>query len=194
MHTVSGQARLHRVQLDWVQTSTKLQHGQPLQSPTCQAQRLKILHDFFPTTDSDGPNYFESNLFTSTSSSRAYLTHLQLIPPGPGNQSPEALPPTIIGVFSHIPSQSGDTQLREEPFSVISRWEMQSRPSTLHPVFDQLASKKSNTSSAAKIDVSDTVSTSFFSFADYLHTTSLSFRSRSSLILELVESLSPCTS
>ena len=63
--------------------------------------------------------------------------------------------PTIVAAFSCL-TLSNDYQspeLREESFTVVSRWELRNEKSTLHPSFDILASKKSGSSSGTDLKV-----------------------------------------
>ena len=74
--------------------------------------------------------------------SQAQLSHLDLIPHGPETRNREPTYPTIVAVFSHIPNQYDKGQLHEDAFSIIARWQLCITKASLHPAFDQLASKK----------------------------------------------------
>ena len=71
------------------------------------------------------------------------LSHLQLLPPGPGTGQKPA-DPVILAIFSQIPDHIQDHSVREGFCSVLARWEFCSRKPTLHSSFEQLMPKKTN--------------------------------------------------
>ena len=83
----------------------------------------------------------------------AQITHLELVPPGPETRNREPTSPFILAAFSRVPDQFNDTQIQEEPVSVLARWELVTSKRTLHPVFIQLHSKKSNTAPVVDLPV-----------------------------------------
>ena len=83
----------------------------------------------------------------------AQITHLELVPPGPETRNREPTSPFVFAVFSRIPDQFSDTQIQEEPVSVMARWELGTVKPTLHPVFMQLHSRKSNVAPVVDLPV-----------------------------------------
>ena len=93
--------------------------------------------------------------FLMTPSTNAQLSHLELLPRAPDMRNIEGALPVIVAVFSHVPpsQQFSNEELREDSFSIMSRWELKTEKSTLHASFDTLASKKVNSSSAPNLEV-----------------------------------------
>lgn len=123
-HTMDRQLRLYRVSVDFSQLSLNVQH-------------LKTVNDCSPFEVDSGDSH-------ESFSSYAQITHLELIPPGPETRNRGPTSPFILAAFSYVPDQYHVTQMSEEPFSILARWELGSHVPTLHPSFAQLTSKKSN--------------------------------------------------
>ena len=106
-----------------------------------------MIDNCLPANDLEGSDQLQSSIYV-TPASYAQLSHLELLPQRVDVGHVD-VGPTILAVFSHIPQQYHNTGLRDEPFSVVSRWILRSEKLELHPSFDQLGSKKSNPSSSA---------------------------------------------
>ena len=83
----------------------------------------------------------------------AHITHLELVPPGPETRHREPTSPFILAAFSRVPDQFHDTQIQEEPVSVLARWDFSTFKPVLHPVFIQLHSRKSNVAPVVDLPV-----------------------------------------
>ena len=121
-----------------------------MSTPTLSIRHVKAANECYSlSTESGSPTSFLMNPSTN-----AQLSHLELLPQGPERNVDGALP-TIIAVFSYVPQsqQFSNEELREDAFSVISRWELKTEKSTLHASFDTLASKKVKSSSSQDLEV-----------------------------------------
>ena len=148
-HTTSKQMRLFRIAIDWKPVTEKQQVA-PMQ-PNCEVRHLKTIDDCSPIRDNEENNHGNSSMYM-TPASHAELSHLELLPPNPPQAGPgtaaDSTNPTIVAVFSHFPTQYNDNELREDGFSIVSRWEISSGEWTIHPIFDQLTAKRSSASSS----------------------------------------------
>lgn len=127
-HSVDKQLRLYRVGVDFQQMMFNTQH-------------LKTINHCSPL-DFDGSN----SLIRS-----CQISHLEFVPPGPETRNREAKDAFILVVFSQ--ENYRETTIREEPFSIISKWELQNAKPKLHPSFEQLTSKKPSASTSGNLPV-----------------------------------------
>ncbi|KAL9116271.1 MAG: hypothetical protein Q9187_007206, partial [Circinaria calcarea] len=133
VYTSNKQLRLYRITIQWPQTNLGGQLPSGASLPSLTIRHLKEVNDCFPmTVDND-----HHSSFLLTPPSDAYLSHLELLPRGP------ELPALSNGFHS--------PELREESFTVVSRWELRNEESTLHSSFDILASKRSGSSSSTDL-------------------------------------------
>lgn len=130
-HSADKQLRLYRVGVDFQQMMFNIQH-------------VKTINNCSPL-DYEG---------SSSSSKPCQISHLEFIPPGPETRNREAKNAFILAVFSQENSQ--DPTLHEEPFSIISKWELHSTKPMLHPSFEQLTLKKSSASASGNLLVRST--------------------------------------
>lgn len=145
VYTAERQIRLYRISLDWQQSVGKEV------PPHAVFNHLETVEDLGPTTDSIDT---QSSAFTAPSAF-AQLSHLELVPSGVGTRDMETPLPTILAVFSYVPSQYHDTDLQDSGvFSILSRWEFCATKPDLHPCFDQLPSKRINTPTSNNSKVS----------------------------------------
>ncbi len=154
VHTISCQFRLYSVYISWEQTSSSKQVPPTQVSPTpiLQVRHVKLEHHCAPihsANDSDGSMTAAGPRDTS----QAYLSHLELLPLGPETKHAEPTYPTIMAVFTCVQDSNNNPSQLQEPFSVISRWELRTANQMLHSGFGQLASKKANESSVAQSPV-----------------------------------------
>lgn len=113
-HSMDEQLRLYRISIDFTQLVINVQH-------------VKTVHDC-----------------ASQEVDSTQITHLELVPPGPETRNREPTSPFILAAFSRVPDKFHDTQIQEEPVSILARWELGALQPMLHPTFAQLVSKKSN--------------------------------------------------
>ncbi len=113
-HSINEQLRLYRVSIDFSNLVFNVHH-------------VKTVHDCSPLEIDS-----------------ARITHLELVPPGPETRNREPTSPFILAAFSGVPDQFQDSQIQEEPVSILARWELGILKPLLHPTFAQLVSKKSN--------------------------------------------------
>ena len=117
---------------------------------------MKAIDECYPLNrESSSPTNF-----LMTPSTNAQLSHLELLPRGPEMRNVESALPIVVAVFSYVPpsQQFSAEELREDSFSVISRWELRIEKSTLHSSFDVLASKMVNSSNAPDLEVCSSMS------------------------------------
>ena len=151
IHTSSRQLRLYRVLISWFGQDQAGSTGPGMSSPTLSIRHMKVANECYPlNTESSSPTNF-----LMTPSTNAQLSHLELLPRGPETRNVDGALPTIVAVFSYVPQsqQFSNEELREDAFSVISRWELKTEKSTLHASFDTLASKRVKSSGAQDLEV-----------------------------------------
>lgn len=154
VHTMSKQLRLFRINFEWSSANSKQQDTlMPSTScPVIRIQHVKIegtCSPLYATQDVPDPTSGIARGFMS----QAQLSHLDLIPHGPETRNRERTSPTIMAVFSHIPNPYDKSQLHEDAFSIMARWELCITKAGLHPAFDQLASKKSQPAETGDLPV-----------------------------------------
>lgn len=122
-HSVDKQLRLYRVGIDFQQLVFNIQH-------------LKTINDCSPIGQEN---------ISASMTRKMSLSQLELIAPGP-DRTRGTTSPLALAVFSYIPDHSQDDAIREEPFSILARWELHGAKPKLHPSFEQLTSKRPNLS------------------------------------------------
>lgn len=122
-HSADQQLRLYRVGVDFQQMIFNTQH-------------MKTINHCSPL-DYDG---------NSPLTRPCQISHLEFVPPGPETRNREATDAFIIVIFS-----CQETSIHEEPFSIISKWELHNAKPELHPSFEQLTSKKPSASVSGKL-------------------------------------------
>ncbi len=154
VHTLSCQLRLYRIHVKWNLPTNPKQVPPTQLSPiaTLHIRRVKIEQHFAPSrsaNDAEGSvtGADSRNLF------QTFLSHLELLPSAPESRHREPTYPTIMAVFSCVNNSNNISQQLQEPFSIISRWELRTENQTLHSSFDKLASKRNNASSMTESTV-----------------------------------------
>jgi mediator of RNA polymerase II transcription subunit 16, fungi type len=144
VHTASREVRLYRIVVNWniEKASNKTSTQLPSQA-SMTANRVQIVDLCYSTPPTSPDNIAFPNV-GQDDINKAKLTHLELISPLPQKERGEFTYPTIMTISSYMPDHS---DIAQQPFSVISRWELRSATYKLDPVFGQL-SKKSFQSSA----------------------------------------------
>ncbi|MCJ1321765.1 mediator complex subunit [Xylographa vitiligo] len=137
VHTAGKQLRLYRATIDWQQSTGK---DQIASGPKISFQHLETIDACCPMLDYTTQNQ-ETYILPS---SEAQLSHLELLPQAADPRSKESASPTILATFSYLPNQYSVTGVREQSYTILSRWVMRNVESTLHTVFGSLTSKKSN--------------------------------------------------
>lgn len=132
-HSTDKQLRLYRVGIEFQQLVFNIQH-------------LKTISDCSPM-DQEGNNSLMSRKMS------CQISHLELIPPGPDIRNRGSASPVALAVFSYVPDNSQHDAIREEPFSILARWELHVAKAKLHPSFEQLTSKRPNVSSPGELPV-----------------------------------------
>ncbi|MCJ1251659.1 mediator complex subunit [Trapelia coarctata] len=143
VHTVGKKLRLYRVAIDWQVSPGKDQAGS---LPKVTLQHLETVDEFQPASEQ---NNLQSNHYMMPSF-EARLSHLELLPPALDMLTKENTLPTILATFSYLPPQYNGAETREQPFSIISRWELRSGKLALHSAFMSLTSKKASSPSTLK--------------------------------------------
>ena len=151
VHTKNRELRLYQLIINWLYASAGGPGVSAPQSATFVIRRLKTIYRCSPLdrdTDSD-------LTFLMTPASAALLSHLEILP-RPETRNKEDSYITIVAAFSYVapPNEYNNSELREEAFSIISRWELVTERAILHSSFDTLASKKTNSSSNNELKVS----------------------------------------
>lgn len=138
-HSMDKQLRLYRVGIDFQQLVFNIQH-------------LKTVNDCSPLDQESNSSLMSRKMFCQ-------MSHLELIAPGPETRNRKPTSPFALAVFSYVPDHSQNSVIREEPFSVLARWELHVAKAKLHPSFEQLTSKRPNVSSPGELPVGPTSST-----------------------------------
>ena len=144
VHTAGKQLRLYRATIDWQQSTGK---DQIASGPKISFQHLETIDACCPMLDYTTQNQ-ETYILPS---SEAQLSHLELLPQAADPRSKESASPTILATFSYLPNQYSVTGVREQSYTILSRWVMRNVESTLHTVFGSLTSKKSNSPVRIKV-------------------------------------------
>lgn len=144
VHTVGKKLRLYRLSIDWQVSPGKDQAGS---LPKVASQHLETVDEFQPALEQSN---LQSNIYMMPSF-EAQLSHLELLPPAPDMLNKANTLPTILATFSYLPPQYNGAAAREQPFSILSHWELRSGKSDLHLAFMSLASKKNSSPSTLKV-------------------------------------------
>ena len=144
--------RVYRVNIDFQQPLDRQKipptHVGPM--PVLHVQHLKLMNECSPLIEhGDADDYNSNGLLYS----QARLSHLELVPAGPDARRRDTMYPVVLAIFSMIPDHYQNTQIQEEPLSIISRWELRNAEISLHKSFEQLSSQKSNAVSNADLSV-----------------------------------------
>ena len=117
--------------------------------PRINLQNVGMINGCSPTVQSMDSN---GDMFMVPTSD-IHLSHLALLSPSPKINSKETTCPTLLAVFSHVPDQFSNAELRGQAYSILSTWDLEMENLTTHPSFSQLASKRTNSSSNKKSKV-----------------------------------------
>lgn len=132
-HSEDKQLRLYRMSFDFSKMSFSIQHIKTINHCSPLEQDRKELSSFPDAS--------------------LQISHLLLVPPGPETRNRGPKDPFILVVFPQILDQYYDENVRDEPRSILSRWEFRSTEPMLHPSFEQLASKKPGASYSGDLPV-----------------------------------------
>lgn len=132
-HSEDKQLRLYRMNFDFSHMTFNIQHIKAINHCSPLEQDRKELSTFRDAS--------------------LQMSHLVLVPPGPETRNREPKHPFILVVFSRILDQYYDEGARDEPRSILSRWEFHSTETMLHPSFEQLTSKKPGASYSGDLPV-----------------------------------------
>ena len=144
VYSAGKRLRLYRATIDWQQSTGK---DQIASCPKLSFQHLETIDDCCPMLDYTTQNQ-EPYILPS---SEAQLSHLELFPQATDPRSKENASPTILATFSYLPNHYSVTEVREQPYTILSRWVMRNVESTLHTAFGSLTSKKSNSPMRLKV-------------------------------------------
>ena len=155
---MSHQIRLYRININWnIPANQKLiPQSQVPSTASLQISHVKVEDSCFPLGTTEGKDISHSQNGSSDISrgdiSRAQLSHLEMIPPAPqSSKQSEPSHPTIMAVFSYVPTLLGEPQQNTDTFSVIARWELRWTAQNLHPSFDKLGTRRNSVSSANEV-------------------------------------------
>ena len=84
-----------------------------------------------------------SQMFMSSSLSELELLHLEIIPRRPETRPDNNTVPVIVAVFSYLSHAYSGNEIREMPYSILSRWDLHEEKPVLNSAFTQLGLKKS---------------------------------------------------
>ena len=143
-HTIGKQLRLYRLSIDWQHSPGK---EQATSLPRMTFQHLETIDECCPLPGQTGQHPESYTMHYP----EAQLSHLDLMPPSPDLRKKDSSFPTVLATFSHTPFLYSASELREQPCTIMSRWELRSQKSTIHPSFSSLASKKSNSPANLKV-------------------------------------------
>ncbi|KAH0564742.1 hypothetical protein GP486_001870 [Trichoglossum hirsutum] len=152
IYTTSHQIRLYRININWnIPANQKpIPQSQVPSTATLQINHVKVDDFCFPVGPVENKDISQigQNDISRVEVSRAQLSHLEMVPPAPlPSKHSEPSYPTIMAIFSCVPSHFEESQQNIDTFSVITRWELRSTPQNLHSSFDKLGTRKSNVGS-----------------------------------------------
>lgn len=81
------------------------------------------------------------------------LSRLEVMPGQIDSPTGSTASPWILGIFSKPLHATPEYPEQQGPSSVIVRWQLESSVQALHPKFDELSSKKSNTQPKSKVEL-----------------------------------------
>ncbi|OJJ49688.1 hypothetical protein ASPZODRAFT_89066 [Penicilliopsis zonata CBS 506.65] len=147
---------LYRVQINW----TQLDNSQPKPAPPSaqfQTPAFRLHHVKIESPGNFlGPNRNlgeSSEDFPSFPSSVYCLTHLTIIQNPLDNPTGTATGPYMIAVYANPLCASPDHAGVHGSASVIVRWQLDTASQTLHPKFDEVASKKTSIQAKPKVEL-----------------------------------------
>ncbi|KAK4242361.1 hypothetical protein C8A03DRAFT_40329 [Achaetomium macrosporum] len=130
--TASKQLRVVRVNLQWglPQVDKQVPPGSVPLRPSLRESHVAVT------------NWIQHGSSESAlDSSMALLSHIEVLPATPEGQSKLIAPPVVLTVRSYVPQDA--SSYHQDIQSIIDRWEVVSeQPQSLHPAFEQLASKE----------------------------------------------------
>lgn len=127
-YTLSKTLRIYRISVDW-NVAAQQNPQQPSTNVRLIVRRLKVENLASPA---EIPNI---------DTSKAFLTHLEVMPPTfSGPTQNQYFPTTILAVFSVMNMST--------PSSVIVRWILRENQGSLHPSFDQLGVRRNSVSTS----------------------------------------------
>ena len=123
-HDLARGFRLYKITINWHASQQTRPNGPPYTavSPTFEVGHLTVIEHV-----------------RAQQADAARLSDLRLIPAIPTIADATALTyPTILAIFTHATLPADPTQQRQEPFSVIARWHVESVVPALHESFAKL--------------------------------------------------------
>lgn len=145
-HSACQKISVYRVSIQWNppqwDPAQQKQGTQQYPVPSFRSihSKVEMPYNIPNTRGSAGENPDEQSTLTS---SLYCLTSLQIILPASDNSAGSTPNPWVVAVFS-IPPHAILHQQPQAPASAIIRWQLETGIPTLHPKFDEVASKKSN--------------------------------------------------
>lgn len=144
-HSACQKLCLYRVQIAW--NPTQYDPGQQKPPAPWPVPSFRFLHckveslcDVIGTNRNPGDNQG----LPSFTNSVYGLTRLDIILPALDNPAGSTSTPWIVAVYSSPLHATPDHPQQQSPASVIVRWQLDTGAVTLHPKFDEVASKKSS--------------------------------------------------
>ena len=142
----SRRLQLYSIRIDWRPN----QPQQATQKPTQVAPVLLVRPVLLSGSDrvcaplTVNPA-IEGNDQESQNMTLPQLSHLLFMPAAPEAVGQDVARTTVLAIFSYLPEQPVSlnvSQVQNNPFSVICRWELIRSKVTVHPIFQSLAKKK----------------------------------------------------
>lgn len=143
--TASKQLRVVRALIDWnIQKGEKVPNGTFLLNPTLKTRHIAMT-SWAPEYSSDSMNDSQLDL------SMVELSYLEFLPPAE-DVNAKMVPPTILAVKSYLPTFR--SQYYQDVETTFERWEVQEKPLSVNPAFEQLGgSQDKNPSQLGTISV-----------------------------------------
>ncbi|BCS25797.1 mediator of RNA polymerase II transcription subunit 16 [Aspergillus puulaauensis] len=145
-HSACQKISIYRVSIQWNppqwDPAQQKQGSQPTPVPSFRSIHSKVEMPYNIPNNRGAAGENPDEQFTLTNSLYC-LTSLQIILPASDNSAGSTPSPWIVAVFS-IPPHAILHQQPQVPASAVIRWQLETGIPTLHPKFDEVASKKSN--------------------------------------------------
>lgn len=154
-HSAYGKMCIYRAQITWNPAQwDPAQIKQAGSTTAFPAPSFRIVHckvetpcDILGASPSTGGTHVD---MLSLSNPLYSLTRLDIVSVSVDNPT-SSTSPWIIGVFSNSPHSAPEQQQKQLPSSILVRWQLETGSQTLHPKFDEVASKKANVQNKVRI-------------------------------------------
>ena len=114
-------------------------------------QHLKVLGNFVPLEVKEHETVFDYGILLS----KAQLTLLEFVPPGPRSGTRESTSPAILASFTYISDGFENPSSHVSQLTVLCKMDLELSSPRLHSTFHSLSSKKTGVSANTGLSVSN---------------------------------------